>query len=81
MKLCTNCKKKPAVSYYKAKPVCKDCFVRLRYQSCHCSAEDMKKICEIRSEKRKAALEKNRIDNPQSQKVSLLPPCKKGKGN
>ena len=79
--ICTNCKKKPAVAYYKAKPVCKRCFEKLKWQENHCSIEEIKKICVMRAEKLKLALEKKRIDNPQSQKVYKCLPCKKGKGN
>ena len=79
---CANCcKELKKISYYKAKTVCKDCFERLRYKDKHCSEEELKKISLMRSERRREVLGKNRIDNPQSQKVYECLPCKKGKGN
>ena len=78
---CTNCKEEPATAYYKTKPVCKNCFERLRWGATHCSLEDLKRISLMRTEKQRAAIKNNRIDNPQSQKVYYkCLPCTRGKG-
>ena len=45
---CTNCHKiLKKTSYYKAKPVCPDCFERLRYKDKYCSDEEFKKRMRI----------------------------------
>ena len=45
---CTNCHKiLKKTSYYKAKPVCPDCFERLRNKDKYCSDEEFKKRMRI----------------------------------